>query len=120
MKKRGFINFINLINLILLHLVSIISIAFYYFIANFLYPIGYFASSLVFFLIFSVVGIFFLYKKPNVTRILYTITVVGTFLTILSYILTTDQDWTIFIFVFELLSLPCLIILSLIYFLKKF
>jgi len=109
-----------LVDIIILHIISILSIALYIFSTALLYPIGYFSHVIFYFIIFSVLGVFFIYKKPNITKNLFITTVIGAFLTVLSYILTTEQDWTIFTFIFVLLSISCILLLFLAtYFLKK-
>lgn len=101
-----------LLDAIIIHITTLIGIILYIPSAVLLYPIGYFASTLMVFLIFSVVGFFFIYKRPNIAKNLLLITVTGAFLTILSYILTTEQIWTEFNFVFGFLGFGCLFLLS--------
>lgn len=111
---------LNIVDAIALSTMTLIGIVIFLFSSALLYPIGYFASALMVFLIFSVVGIFFIYKRPNIAKNLFSITVIGAFLTILSYILSTEQDWTFFRFVFSFLGTACLLLLFSIYLLKKY
>ena len=101
------------INLIILHLISIISVLLFFVSIILLYPIGYFADALSYLGILSAIGILFIYKKPNITKIIFLTTVLGSILTILLYILTTSQDWTVFTFIFILVTLPCILLSTL-------
>ena len=102
-----------IIDMIALHLLSIFAIVLFLVSATLLYPIGNFADILAYLLLLSITGVFFIYKKPNITKKLFITTVVGTIITITTYILTTKQDWTAFTFIFVLLASACLLLLFL-------
>ncbi len=103
----------SLINLIALHLISVFALFLFLVSATLLYPIGNFADILAFLLLSSIAGIFFIYKKPNIAKKLFITTATGTLLTITTYIITTEQDWTVFIFIFTLLGSSCFLLLLL-------
>ena len=102
-----------LINIFTLHALSIFSVALYFLSVALLYPIDYFAHALSYLGMLSAIGILFIYKKPNITKKLFIATALGAILTVLFYILTTAQDWTIFTFVFVLLGASCMLLLFL-------
>lgn len=116
MKK---INSPKIIDTIIIYITSIIGIILYIPFAILLYPIGYLSYIIAYLVILSIIGIFFVYKKPNIAKNLFLINGIGTLLTIGFYILTTKQDWTVFNFMFEILTLSCLFILFSAYLLKK-
>jgi hypothetical protein len=103
----------NIINLLILHLISIFSFILLGVAVAFLYPIGYFDHALSYLWMLSGIGILFIYKRPDITKKLFLITVLGSVLTILLYILTTSQDWTIFWFIYILFSIPCILLFTL-------
>ncbi|MBU1557723.1 hypothetical protein KKC45_02070, partial [Patescibacteria group bacterium] len=111
---------LSIIYAIILSIITLIGIVLFLFSSALLYPIGYFASALMVFLIFSVVGIFFIYKRPSIAKNLFSITVAGTFLTIFSYIISTEQDWTFFRFVFGFLGTACFLLLFSAYLIRKY
>ena len=87
--------------------------------ATLLYPIGYLSHIIAYLLVLSLVGVFFIYKKPNIAKNLFLINGIGTLLTIGFYILTTKQDWKVFNFMLEILILSCFFILLSVYLLRK-
>ncbi len=102
----------NIINLVILHLISIFSVLLFFALIILLYPIGYFADALSYLGILAVIGVLFIYKKPNITKKLFLTTALGSILTVLLYILTTSQDWNTFTFLFVLLTLPCILLFT--------
>ena len=103
----------TIINTFALYAISIFSVALYFISVALLYPIGYFDHALSYLGMLSAIGILFIYKKPSITKKLFITTVLGAILTVLLYILTTVQDWTIFMFVFVLLGASCILLLFL-------
>lgn len=103
----------NIINLIILYLISTFSVLLFFASILFLYPIGYFADALSYLGILSVIGILFIYKKPNIAKKLFLTTVFGSIFAVLLYIFTTSQDWNTFTFLFILLTLPCILLTTL-------
>lgn len=104
----------NVINLIILHLVSIFTFLLLAVAVIFLYPMGYFDHALSYLWMLSGVGILFIYKRPDITKKIFTTTVIGSILTVLLYILTTPNDWTVLIIAFVYLAIPCILLLCLV------
>lgn len=100
------------------YITAILGIILYIFPAALLYPLGYFADIIVYLLFLSIIGLFVVYKKPKIAKRLFVMNVIGVFLVIITYILTTSQDWTFFRFIFIYLTIPCLILLLPAYLLK--
>ncbi|MFC1623495.1 hypothetical protein ACFL05_00015 [Patescibacteria group bacterium] len=116
MKK---INSSRIVDVIVIYIISIVGVILYIPSATLLYPIGYFSHVIAYLLLFSIIGMFFIYKKPNIAKNLFLINGIGTLLTTGLYILTTEQDWTVFNFMFEILTLSCFFILFSAYLLRK-
>lgn len=103
----------SLINIIALHALSIFAVVLFLVSTTLLYPIENFANALSVCTLFLIVGVVLMYKKPFITKIVFLTTVTGAVLTIATYILTTNQDWTAFTFVFTLLGISCFLLLLL-------
>lgn len=103
----------NIINLIILHLISIFSFLLLAVAVIFLYPIGNFDNVLSYLWMLSGVGILFIYKRPDITRKIFLTTVIGSILTILLYILTTPNDWTVLVVAYVFFALPCILLSTL-------
>jgi len=116
MKK---INLPKNIDMALIYILIFVGIILYIPSATLLYPIGYLSHIIAYLLVLSLVGVFFIYKKPNIAKNLFLINGIGTLLTIGFYILTTKQDWKVFNFMLEILILSCFFILLSVYLLRK-
>ncbi len=103
----------TIINIFALHIVSIFSVALYFLSVLSFYPIGYFAHILSYLGILSAVGILFIYLKPSITKKFFIVTILGAIFTIFLYILTTEQDWTVFAISYVLMGVSCVLFLFL-------
>ncbi len=110
----------RMVDMIVLHIIVALGLLLYLPIMTLLYPIGhYFVEVLEIFFVISFIGWFLMYKKPKIARNLFVTTVVGTFLTILFYILTTEQNYSFFTFIFTILSSSLMFLLVPVWFLSK-
>lgn len=105
-------------DIISVYITTILGITLYLLSVTLLYPLGIFYKIIAYLIFLSITGILLVYKKPKIAEKLFVTNVVGTFLTILVYIFTTNQDWKEYTFIFVLLTLSCLLLLLPIYLLR--